>query len=80
MSISAIPICARRRTCPDGLEVLQSGDLAGADSLIGQLQAARPDHPLVNYLLGALRIQQGRSAEALGPLEMAYEAMLTEKN
>jgi hypothetical protein len=48
--------------------------------LIGQLQAARPDHPLVNYLLGALRIQQGRSAEALGPLEMAYEAMLTEKN
>jgi protein O-GlcNAc transferase len=56
------------------VQALQSGDLARADSLIGQLQAARPGHPLVNYLLGALRIRQGRSAEALGPLEMAHRS------
>ncbi len=56
------------------VQALQSGDLATADSLIEQLQAAKPNHPLVNYLLGALRIQQGRSAEALGPLEMAHRA------
>ena len=55
-------------------QALQSGDLAKADSLIGQLQAARPGHPLVSYLLGALRIQQGRSAEAMEPLEAAHRA------
>lgn len=55
-------------------QALQSGDLAKADSLIGQLQAARPGHPLVNYLLGALRIQQGRSAEAMELLETAHRA------
>ncbi|HET7086043.1 MAG TPA: tetratricopeptide repeat protein [Rhizomicrobium sp.] len=55
-------------------EALQSGDLARADTLIGQLCAAQPDHPLSNYLLGALRIRQGRSAEALAPLEAAYRA------
>jgi len=56
------------------VQALQSGDLARADSLIEQLGAARPGHPLVNYLLGALRIQQGRSAEAIKPLEMAHRA------
>jgi predicted O-linked N-acetylglucosamine transferase (SPINDLY family) len=56
------------------VQALQSGDLAKADSLIAQLLAARPGHPLVNYLLGALRIQQGRSAEAISPLEMAHRA------
>jgi predicted O-linked N-acetylglucosamine transferase (SPINDLY family) len=55
-------------------QALQSGDLARADSLIEQLRAARPGHPLVNYLLGALRIQQGRSAEALPVLEAAHQA------
>jgi len=56
------------------VQALQSGDLAKADSLIGQLLTARPGHPLVNYLLGALRVQQGRSAEALEPLEAAHRA------
>jgi protein O-GlcNAc transferase len=56
------------------VQALQSGDLATADLLIGQLQAARPGHPLVNYLLGALRIRQGRSAEAMEPLEAAHRA------
>jgi len=56
------------------VQALQSGDLARADWLIAQLRAARPDHPLVNYLLGALRLQQGRSAEAIGLLEMAHRA------
>jgi predicted O-linked N-acetylglucosamine transferase (SPINDLY family) len=56
------------------VQALQSGDLASADSLIEQLRAARPGDPLVNYLLGALRIQQGRSAEAIDPLEMAHRA------
>lgn len=56
------------------VQALQSGDLTGADLAIGQLLAARPHHPLVNYLLGALRIRQGRSAEALAPLEAAHRA------
>ncbi|MEO8300834.1 MAG: tetratricopeptide repeat protein [Rhizomicrobium sp.] len=55
-------------------QALQSGDLARADTLIEQLRAARPGHPLVNYLLGALRIQQGRSAEAMPVLEAAHRA------
>jgi protein O-GlcNAc transferase len=56
------------------VQALQSGDLASADSLIAQWLAAQPGHPLVNYLLGALRIQQGRSAEAISPLERARRA------
>ena len=56
------------------VQALQSGDLARADSLLGQLQAARPGHPLVNYLMGALRIRQGRSAEAIALLEAAHRA------
>ena len=56
------------------VHALQSGDLARADSAIGQLLAFQPGHPLVNYLLGALRIRQGRSAEAMAPLEAAHRA------
>lgn len=56
------------------VQALQSGDLARADTLIGQLEAAKPGHPLTNYLLGALRIYQGRGAEALPPLEAAHRA------
>jgi protein O-GlcNAc transferase len=50
---------------------LQSGDLAQAEAAIGQLETARPGHPQVLYLTGVLRIQQGRSAEAIALLETA---------
>jgi predicted O-linked N-acetylglucosamine transferase (SPINDLY family) len=53
---------------------LRSRDTASAEALIAQLGALRPGHPQVNYLLGALRIQQGRSEEALGLLEKARQA------
>ena len=52
----------------------KSGDLAQADSLYSKLLAAMPGHPQVSYLLGALRIQQGRSTEAMTLLEVAHKA------
>ena len=51
---------------------LESHNLARAEALIGQLGAIRPGHPLVLYLLGVLRIGQGRSAEAIPLLEAAH--------
>lgn len=49
----------------------QAGDLTHADELYTRLLAARPGHAQVSYLLGALRVQQGRSAEAVALLEGA---------
>jgi predicted O-linked N-acetylglucosamine transferase (SPINDLY family) len=56
---------------------LQAGDLTRAGGLIGQLERARPGHPLVLYLLGVLRVLEGRSAEALPLLEAAHRGNLT---
>ena len=56
------------------VQALKAGDRVGAEVLIGQLGAARPGHPQVDFLLGVLRIQQGRSAEAVPLLEAALRA------
>ena len=54
--------------------VHQAGDLAQADALYSRMLAAMPGHPQISYFLGALRIQQGRSAEALPLLTLAHKA------
>lgn len=51
------------------MEALRYGDLAKADALLGQLRAARPNHPQVALLTGMLRTQQGRYEEALPILQ-----------
>ena len=54
--------------------VHQAGDLAQADALYSRMLAAMPGHPQISYFLGALRIQQGRNAEALPLLTLAHKA------
>ncbi len=58
----------------DAAAAIETGDLARAEALIGQLQAARPGHPQILYLLGLLRVREGRHAEAIPLLEMALRA------
>lgn len=52
----------------------QAGDLAWAEQGYLALLKARPGHPQVTYLLGALRGQQGRAQEAATLLESALKA------
>jgi protein O-GlcNAc transferase len=52
----------------------KNGELTQADAIYQQLLAVQPGHPQVSYLLGALRIQQGRAAEAIVLLEVAHKA------
>lgn len=52
----------------------QAGNLAQAEDVYTHLLTKNPRHAQVNYLLGALRSQQGRSAEAVTLLETALAA------
>jgi predicted O-linked N-acetylglucosamine transferase (SPINDLY family) len=52
----------------------QAGNLALAEELYTRLLAQKPGHAQVTYLLGALRAQQGRSAEAVALLQAALAA------
>lgn len=52
----------------------QAGDLAQAEDLYIHLLTKNPGNAQFNYMLGALRTQQGRSAEAVTLLEAALAA------
>src|ERR1700722_20810529 len=55
------------------MESHQRGDLAAAEPLYLQVLAARSDHFEARHLLGVLRGQQGRYAEALELVGAALE-------
>ena len=52
----------------------KAGNLAQAENAYTHLLKEKPGHAQVSYLLGALRAQQGRSAEAVTLLEVALAA------
>src|SRR6476660_2482772 len=49
----------------------QAGDFAGAEPLLAELVAARPNSGQALHLLGQARLKLGRFAEAREPLERA---------
>src|SRR5215831_11505431 len=53
----------------------QAGDFAGAEPLLAQLVAARPNAGQAQHLLGQARLKLGRFAEAREPLERAAKFM-----
>ncbi|HKZ05250.1 MAG TPA: tetratricopeptide repeat protein [Methylomirabilota bacterium] len=50
------------------------GDLAGAERLLSQAQAAEPNNPQIHYHLGKLYAKQGKKQEARTHLEAALKA------
>jgi Flp pilus assembly protein TadD len=55
----------------DAMQRAQAGDFAGAEPLLAQLVAARPNSGQALHLLGQARLKLGRFAEAREPLERA---------
>jgi len=55
----------------DAMQRAQTGDFAGAEPLLAQLVAARPNSGQALHLLGQARLKLGRFAEAREPLERA---------
>jgi predicted O-linked N-acetylglucosamine transferase (SPINDLY family) len=55
-------------------ELHRTGALAEAEALYLQVLQAKPDQFEAGHLLGMLRLQQGRLAEALAPVEAALKA------
>src|SRR5262249_62296372 len=55
----------------DAMQRAQAGDFAGAEPLLAQLVAERPNSGQALHLLGQARLKLGRFAEAREPLERA---------
>ena len=55
----------------DAMQRAQAGDFAGAEPLLAELVAARPNSGQALHLLGQARLKLGRFAEAREPLERA---------
>jgi Flp pilus assembly protein TadD len=55
----------------DAMQRAQAGDFAGAEPLLAQLVAARPNSGQALHLLGQARLKLGRFADAREPLERA---------
>jgi tetratricopeptide (TPR) repeat protein len=55
----------------DAMQRAQAGDFAGAEPLLAQLVAERPNSGQALHLLGQARLKLGRYAEAREPLERA---------
>jgi Flp pilus assembly protein TadD len=55
----------------DAMQHAQAGDFAGAEPLLAELVAARPNSGQALHLLGQARLKLGRFAEAREPLERA---------
>src|SRR3954469_19638173 len=56
----------------------QAGDFAGAEPLLAELVAARPNSGQALHLLGQARLKLGRFAEAREPLERAAKFLAKE--
>ncbi|HSI01077.1 MAG TPA: tetratricopeptide repeat protein, partial [Reyranella sp.] len=55
----------------DAMQRAQAGDYAGAEPLLAEVVAARPNSGQALHLLGQARLKLGRFAEARAPLERA---------
>jgi tetratricopeptide (TPR) repeat protein len=55
----------------DAMQLAQAGDYAGAEPLLAQVVAARPNSGQALHLLGQARLKLGQFAEAREPLERA---------
>jgi protein O-GlcNAc transferase len=50
---------------------LLAGDIAGADTLLGEVLRQAPRHPGALCLLGVVRLMNGRASDAVAPLQQA---------
>lgn len=64
---------AARERFLEGLDALQAGDLAAAEAAFLASLAALPGRPSTLTNLGAVRLKQGRAADALAPLQQALQ-------
>jgi predicted TPR repeat methyltransferase len=62
------------RVFDQAVDLHRKGDLVGAESLYSQILKAQPDHFDVLQMLGFMRYQQGRLAEALSSMGAALRA------